>query len=84
MLHRLLPVTVNQLQTLARQLWMESHTEMCNVSCQISEMCLVCRRHFSGNLVIDRFVAEALVSGNEKCSVTISVFELQSFCTVVL
>lgn len=83
-LHRLLPVTMNQLQTLARQLCMESHTEMRNFSCQISEMSLICPRHFSGNVVIDRFIAEGLVSGNEKCSITISVFELQSFCAVVL
>lgn len=34
--------------------------------------------------MIDRFIAEALVSGNEKCSITISVFEPQSFCAVVL
>lgn len=71
---------MNQLQTLARQLWMESHTEMCNFPCQISEMSLICARHFSGNLEIDRFITEAL----EKCSITISVLELQSFCAVVL
>lgn len=34
--------------------------------------------------MIDCFIAKALVSGNEKCSITVSVFELQSFCAVVL